>query len=82
MSLNFGVSLSADGPGDSALNKFIPPVPKSGRIVIVKTIIPIPPSHCVVDLQTRSDLSTELISVNIVLPVVVNPDTVSKYIFI
>ena len=82
MSLNFGVNLSAEGPGDSALNRFMPPEPNNGRTVMVKTMTPIPPNHCVVDLQINKDLSTESISVNIELPVVVKPETVSNKIFI
>ena len=42
------------------------------------TMIPIPPSHCNKDLQTKIPLDAFSISGKIVEPVVVMPDTLSK----
>ena len=64
------------------MKRLIPPDPNSGRTVIVKTIIPIPPIHWVVDLQMRIDSFMDSILVKIEEPVVVNPEIVSKRISI
>ena len=56
----------------------MPPAPINGNTVIVKTITPIPPSHWVVDLQIKRDLSTDYTLVIIEDPVVVKPEIVSN----
>ena len=45
VSVILGCNLSELGPGDSALNNCIPPIPKRGKIAIANTIIPIPPNQ-------------------------------------
>ena len=71
VSVILGCNLSVLGPGDSALNNCIPPIPKSGKIAIANTIIPIPPNQWVILLQNKipsGKISTSLI---IVAPVAV-----------
>ena len=70
--------MSLVGPGASAINNSIPPIPKRGNIAIVRTIIPIPPIHCVMLLQNKILLGRDSISFKMVEPVVVKPDIVSK----
>jgi hypothetical protein len=53
-----------------------------GRITSAKTIIPIPPIQWVADLQKSNPLGNISISVNIVDPVVVNPETLSNQAFV
>ena len=53
VSVILGCNLSVLGPGDSALNSCIPPIPSKGKIAIAKTIIPIPPSQWVILLQNK-----------------------------
>ena len=78
VSLILGWILSLLGPGASAINNSMPPIPKSGKIAMVKTIIPIPPIHWVILLQKRMLFGKDSISSNMVEPVVVKPDIVSK----
>ena len=81
VSVILGCNLSVLGPGDSALNNCIPPIPSKGRIAIANTIIPIPPNQCVMLRQNNipsGNISTSFI---IVAPVAVNPEVVSKNIF-
>jgi hypothetical protein len=56
----------------------MPPIPKSGRIAMVKTIIPIPPIQWVALLQNKIPFGIDSISVKIEDPVVEYPDNVSK----
>ena len=65
-------------PGTSAAYNCIPPIPSKGRIASERTIIPIPPIHCVNDRQKSNPCGNDSISVRIDAPVVVNPDMVSK----
>jgi hypothetical protein len=46
-----------------------------------RTMIPIPPSHCVNWRQRITDWSTPSMSVSTLAPVVVKPDIASKYAF-
>ena len=78
VSLIRGWILSFVGPGASAMNSSIPPIPNRGRMAIVNTIIPIPPIHWVILLQNNMLLGNASISFKIVEPVVVKPDIVSK----
>ena len=48
-----GVILSATGPATSARNNCTPPIPSSGNIAILKTMIPIPPINGVKDRQNK-----------------------------
>ena len=52
--------------------------PDRGIIAITNTNTPIPPIQWVKDLQNRIPIGSASISVRMVDPVVVNPDTVSK----
>ena len=76
--LAFGTSLSASGPGTSALIKCIESSSSRDVSTITKTRTPIPPIQCVRLLQKDIPIGRTSISVNIVEPVVVKPDTVSK----
>ncbi|MBA7590946.1 hypothetical protein ES708_33090 [subsurface metagenome] len=78
VSLILGCSLSGVGPGTSAINNCIPPMPNIGRITSERTMIPIPPSHCVMLLQNNNPCDRDSMSLRIDAPVVVNPDIVSK----
>ena len=60
------------------LNNCIPPTFIIGINVIAITIIPIPPSHCRIALQTKIDFGTVSRFTIIVEPVVVIPDILSK----
>ena len=71
MSVILGLSLSALGPGASAANNCIPPIPNNGKMAIASTIIPIPPIQCVRLRQNKTPLGTISISLNTVEPVVV-----------
>ena len=63
---------------NSVWNNCIPPIFKIGNIAIAITMIPIPPSHCNIALQSRIDLAVLSKSWMIVAPVVVSPDIDSK----
>ena len=78
VSVILGCNLSADGPGASAINNCMPPIPSSGKIAMVNTIIPIPPIQCVADLQKRIPFGIISISFKIDEPVVEYPEMVSK----
>tara|TARA_Y100000813_G_C24053262_1_gene300297 strand:+ start:268 stop:753 length:486 start_codon:yes stop_codon:yes gene_type:complete len=60
------------------LNNCIPPTFIIGINVIAITIIPIPPSHCRIALQTKIDFGAVSRFTIIVEPVVVIPDILSK----
>ena len=70
--------MSTVGPGTSALIIFIVFPDDRGITAITKTNTPIPPIQWVKDLQNRIPIGSASISVRIVDPVVVKPDTVSK----
>ena len=76
-----GVNLPSVGPGDSAENICLPATANCGRTAINKTIIPIPPSHCVYDRQKNIVSGYLEKSVKIVAPVVVKPETASNKAF-
>jgi hypothetical protein len=76
--LAFGTSLSASGPGTSARISGMALSSSREVIIITKTSTPIPPIQCVKLLQNAIPFGRISISVKIVDPVVVNPDTVSK----
>ena len=78
VSLSLGAIFPATGPGDSALYIWNPPIPKAGRSARVNTSIPMPPIQWVNDLQKIIPCGRDSISLKIVAPVVVNPDTISK----
>ena len=83
VSVTRGVSLSALGPGTSALKSCIPPTPRSGSTAMVSTMMPMPPSQCVRLRQSRNALGTASICgvsapPRIVAPVVVKPLMTSK----
>ena len=71
VSVILGCNLSALGPGASAEKSCIPPIPKSGKIAMASTIIPIPPIQCVILLQKIIPLGNDSIESSIVAPVVV-----------
>ena len=56
----------------------IPPTFKRGKTVVAITIIPIPPSHCIIALQIKMLFGDESKSKITVDPVVVIPDILSK----
>jgi hypothetical protein len=76
ISFELGNIFSNSAPSD--LNKDIPPIFKRGKTVIAITIIPIPPSHCNIDLQISTPLEAISMLSKIVEPVVVIPDMDSK----
>ena len=65
-------------PVASAEYSCMPPKPNIGRIATVRTMIPIPPNHCISERQNRVAWLIDSMFVKIVAPVVVNPDIVSK----
>ena len=67
------------GPVVSARMIFWPPMPSLGRIAMVSTSTPMPPSQWVNERQNRMPLGRCSISVRMVDPVVVKPEAVSKY---
>ena len=71
VSVILGCNLSLLGPGASAANNCIPPIPKRGKMAIANTIIPIPPIQCVVLRQNKIPFGTDSISLRMVDPVVV-----------
>jgi len=73
-----GRTLSATGPGTSALNSCMPPMPSSGRMAMVNRMIPMPPTHWVKERHSnraRGQLSSPVTTVE---PVVVKPETDSN----
>ena len=62
----------------STLNNCIPPTFKSGSTVIAITIIPTPPSHCIIALHKSKLFGDLLRSTMTDEPVVVIPDMLSK----
>mgnify|MGYP001209614928 CR=1 FL=1 len=72
------ILLSLIGPVDSALYKFIPPTPSTGRIAKANITMPIPPNHCNSCLYISTDGERTSISLITVAPVVVQPDIDSK----
>ena len=64
--------------GPSILKSCIPPTFRRGNTVIAITTIPIPPSHCIIDLHSKILLGLSSKFVIIVAPVVVIPDILSK----
>ena len=77
-----GLSLSATGPGTSAEKSCMPPIPKMGKMARLRTIIPIPPSHCVMLRQKSIPFGNDSMSFRMDDPVVVKPDMVSKKAFV
>ncbi len=75
-----GVSFwSFIGPGVSALNNWLPPTPSSGRIATASTRMPMPPISTIRQRQTLIEVGSASRPVSTVEPVVVRPDTASKY---
>ena len=62
----------------SILNNCIPPTFKRGSTVIAITIIPTPPSHCIIALHSSILFGDASKFVTTVEPVVVIPDMLSK----
>src|SRR5690606_35463514 len=73
-----GCILSRVGPGASAVKSSIPPIPNKGKMATVKTIIPNPPIQWVMLRQIIIPGGRTSMSLNIVAPVVVRPETVSN----
>ena len=78
VSLILGWILSLVGPGASATNSSMPPMPNNGRMAIVSTMMPIPPIHWVILLQNKILFGKDSMLSKIEAPVVVKPDMVSK----
>lgn len=76
--LIFGTSFPTDGPGLSALIRWIFCPPTNGMTASTKTNTPIPPTQCVKLRQNRLHRANASTSVKILDPVVVNPETVSN----
>ena len=66
------------GPTDSAEKRLISLRPNIGNTATVKNTIPKPPTQWVIMRQKSIDFGNASISCNIVAPVVVKPDMVSK----
>ena len=78
-----GVSLASfTGPAASALNSWLPPTPSKGNTATARIRIPIPPTHCRKVRHTFMDTGSVSSPVNTVEPVVVRPDTASKYAWV
>ena len=93
VSLIRGVSRSGDGPGASARKSCIPPTPSRGRMARLSTTMPMPPSHWIIERQSRGPRCSPTVTASPVsgsvttrcsmseridAPVVVNPLTDSK----
>src|SRR5688572_15564110 len=75
-----GVSFSSfTGPGVSALYICMPPTPSSGRTATASTMMPMPPIQCSVWRHRFTDCGRSSRWLSTVEPVVVRPDTASKY---
>ena len=81
VSLILGVIFSDEGPGYSKLNIFSPDTPSKGNNAIVKITIPKPPNHCKNERHKSILLGIFSMSVKIVAPVVVTPETASNNAF-
>lgn len=73
-----GTSLSASGPGTSALIRCMEFSSSKEVSIMTNMSTPMPPIQCVRLLQKAIPRGRASISVKIVEPVVVKPDTVSK----
>ena len=73
-----GTSFPTDGPGLSALIRLILEPPLNGTMAIINTSTPIPPIQCEKHRHVVLHLETTSTSLNILAPVVVKPDTISK----
>ena len=78
VSVILGFNLSGVTPGASATKSCIPPIPNSGNMATVNTIIPIPPIHWVKLRHIKIPLPMDSMSFKIEAPVVVKPESVSK----
>jgi hypothetical protein len=67
------------GPGVSALNSWLPPTPSSGRIATASTMMPMPPISTMKQRHLLTEVGSPSSPVSTVAPVVVMPDTASKY---
>ena len=81
VSFILGVIFSDEGPGYSKLNIFSPETPSNGNKAIVKITIPRPPNHCKNERHKSILLGILSISVKMVAPVVVTPETASNNAF-
>ena len=75
---SLGTSLPTSGPGDSDLIRCMFCAPVMGSTASMKTKTPIPPIQWVKLLQKRELCDRCSTSCNMLEPVVVNPETVSK----
>ena len=66
VSFSFGRSLERDGPVSSALAKAIPPPITRDNNIIPNIMIPIPPSHWVIERQSNIPLGWALIQSTVV----------------
>ena len=73
-----GCTLSCVGPLASAAKTCKPLTPNIGRMAMVNMIIPKPPIHWVILRQKRSPWGSDSMSSNMVAPVLLKPDIVSK----
>ncbi len=73
-----GTNFPTKGPGASAFIIYIERSPPIGIIASKNTSTPIPPIQCVKLLQNNIERGNPSISVSMLAPVVVKPDTVSK----
>ena len=74
----FGTSLPTDGPGLSARIRFMLEPPPMGMMARMKTRTPMPPIQCVKLRQKIEQWLNASTSLNMLAPVVVNPETVSN----
>ena len=74
----FGKSFPTEGPGLSALIRYMFSPLAPGRSARTNTRIPMPPTQCVKLLQKRTPLGNDSTSVSMLAPVVVNPEIVSN----
>ena len=70
--------MSQVGPGISARIRNMEFFGLSGRMLMTNTSTPMPPIQCVKQRQKFIPMGSASMSVSIVEPVVVNPDTISK----
>ena len=74
-----GVSFwSFIGPAVSALNSWAPPTPSSGRIATASTMMPRPPTNCMKQRQTLTEVGSWSRPLSAVAPVAVKADMASK----
>ena len=73
-----GTSLPTVGPGTSARMMCIDRLPAIGRMAMMNTSMPMPPIQCANRRQNCAPCDSASMSVRMLAPVVVKPETISN----